>query len=96
MHRAELRFEWFEGHTTIQLDTLVQQLWRKQNSCEWGALVATSRIVALLASENNLLDPIANISLAIQLEAAQPFLKSKPNQYCTIYCFVISSLSYRS
>jgi len=95
MHRAGLTFEFFEGFTTIELGTLVQDLWRKQNACEWGALVATSRIVALLATDNNLPDPIVNISLAIQLEAAQPFLKSKPN-HNTIYCFLISSFSYCS
>ena len=87
--------ELLEYSTTIKLDNFAQQLWRKQNACEWGALVATSRIVALLATDNNLPDPIVNISLAIQLEAAQPFLKSKPN-HNTIHCFVISSFSYCS
>jgi hypothetical protein len=85
--QSKKQLEWFETLTTIELGNVVKQMWRMQNTCEWRALVATSRIVALLASEHNLPDTIVDISLAVRLEAVQAFLKSKPNHY-TIVCFV--------
>lgn len=83
-----MQLERFEELTTIELGNIIKHLWRMQNTCQWRALVATSRIVALLASENNLPDAIASITLAVQLEAVQPFLKSKPNRY-TIICWQV-------